>query len=39
MSTVLLSAVVAIESLNHPQDRFLTYVLDQTMKTLDPFIK
>jgi hypothetical protein len=33
------AALVALESLNHPQDRFLTYVLDQAMKTLDPFIK
>jgi hypothetical protein len=33
------AAVVAMESLNHPQDRFLAYTLDQTMKTLDPFIK
>ena len=31
------AAAVALESLNHPQDRFLTYTLDQTMKTLDPF--
>jgi hypothetical protein len=33
------AAVVAMESLYHPQDRFLTYALDQAMKTLDPFIK
>ncbi|MEO6239113.1 MAG: PVC-type heme-binding CxxCH protein [Vicinamibacterales bacterium] len=33
------AAVVAMDSLNHPQDRFLTYTLDQTMKTLDRFIK
>ena len=33
------AAAVALESLNHPQDRFLTYTLDQTMKTLDRFIK
>jgi glucose/arabinose dehydrogenase/lysophospholipase L1-like esterase len=33
------AAAVAMESLNHPQDRFLTYTLDQAMKTLDPFIK
>ena len=33
------AAKVALESLNHPQDRFLAYTLDQTMKTLDAFIK
>jgi hypothetical protein len=33
------AAAVAMESLNHPQDRFLTYTLDQAMKTLDRFIK
>jgi hypothetical protein len=33
------AAVVALESLNHPQDRFLSYTLDQAMKTLDRFIK
>ena len=30
------AAAVALASLNHPQDRFLTYTLDQAMKTLDP---
>ena len=29
----------ALESLNHPQDRFLEYTLDQTMKTLKPFVR
>ena len=33
------AAEVALASLNHPQDRFLNYTLDQTMKTLKPFIK
>ena len=33
------AAQVALESLNHPQDRFLTYTLDQTMNTLKPFVK
>jgi hypothetical protein len=33
------AAKVALESLNHPQDRFLSYTLDQAMKTLDRFIK
>jgi hypothetical protein len=33
------AALVALESLNHPQDRFLSHTLDQAMKTLDPFIK
>ena len=33
------AAVVALESLNHPQDRFLSYTLDQAMNTLDRFIK
>jgi glucose/arabinose dehydrogenase len=33
------AAGVALESLNHPQDRFLTYTLAQTMKTLDRFNK
>ena len=33
------AAAVALESLNHPQDRFLEYTLDQTMKTLKPFMK
>ena len=26
-------------SLDHPQDRFLQYTLDQTMKTLKPFVR
>ena len=33
------AAAVAMDSLNYPQDRFLTYTLDQAMKTLDRFIK
>ena len=33
------AAAVALESVNHPQDRFLEYTLDQTMKTLKPFMK
>jgi hypothetical protein len=33
------AAQVALESLNHPQDRFLTYTLDQTMNTLKRFVK
>jgi hypothetical protein len=33
------AAAVALESLNHPQDRFLEYTLDQTMKTLKPFMR
>jgi glucose/arabinose dehydrogenase len=33
------AAEIALESLNHPQDRFLEYVLDQTMNTLKPFIR
>jgi hypothetical protein len=33
------AAKVALESLNHPQDRFLSYTLDQAMNTLDRFIK
>ena len=33
------AAKVALESLNHPQDRFLEYTLDQTMTTLKPFVK
>ncbi|HET7698763.1 MAG TPA: PVC-type heme-binding CxxCH protein [Vicinamibacterales bacterium] len=32
------AAVVALESLKHPQDRFLTYTLDQAMRTLDRFV-
>ncbi|MEP6917144.1 MAG: PVC-type heme-binding CxxCH protein [Acidobacteriota bacterium] len=33
------AAAIALESLNHPQDRFLEYTLDQTMKTLKPFMQ
>jgi hypothetical protein len=33
------AARVALESLNHPQDRFLQYTLDRAMDTLEPFIK
>jgi len=33
------AAEVALASLNHPQDRFLEYTLDQTMNTLKAFIK
>ena len=33
------AARVALESLNHPQDRFLAYTLDQAMNTLDAFIR
>ncbi len=33
------AALVALESLNHPQDRFLTYTLDQAMNTLDRFVQ
>jgi glucose/arabinose dehydrogenase len=33
------AAEVALESLNHPQDRFLEYTLDQAMNTLKPFIR
>ncbi len=33
------AAGIALESLNHPQDRFLEYTLDQTMKTLKPFMR
>ena len=32
------AAKVALESLNHPQDRFLKYTLDQTMNTLKKFM-
>jgi glucose/arabinose dehydrogenase len=31
------AAAVALASLDYPQDRFLSYTLDQTMKTLDAF--
>jgi hypothetical protein len=33
------AAAVALESLSHPQDRFLTFALDQTMATLRPFVR
>jgi glucose/arabinose dehydrogenase/lysophospholipase L1-like esterase len=33
------AAAIALESLNHPQDRFLEYTLDQTMRTLKPFMR
>ena len=33
------AAEVALESLNHPQDRFLEYTLDQAMNTLDAFLR
>jgi hypothetical protein len=33
------AAAVALESLNHPQDRFLKFALDQTMDTLKPFVR
>jgi len=33
------AAAVALASLDHPQDRFLTYTLDQTMATLKPFVR
>jgi hypothetical protein len=33
------AAAVALESLNHPPDRFLEYALDQAMNTLKPFVK
>jgi glucose/arabinose dehydrogenase/lysophospholipase L1-like esterase len=33
------AARVALKSLDLPQDRFLSYTLDQTMNTLEPFIK
>jgi hypothetical protein len=33
------AAAVALESLNHPQDRFLQYTLDQAMNTLKAFVK
>ena len=32
------AAEVALASLNHPQDRFLKFTLDQTMNTLKPFV-
>jgi hypothetical protein len=33
------AAEIALASLNHPQDRFLQYTLDQTMNTLKAFIR
>jgi glucose/arabinose dehydrogenase/lysophospholipase L1-like esterase len=33
------AAEVALASLNQPQDRFLTFTLDQTMNTLKPFVR
>ena len=33
------AASVALATVDHPQDRFLEYTLDQTMKTLKPFIR
>lgn len=33
------AAELALESLNHPQDENLKYVLDETMRTLDRFTK
>jgi glucose/arabinose dehydrogenase len=33
------AAAVALESLNHPQDRFLKFALDQTMDTLKPYVR
>lgn len=33
------AAEIALASLNLPQDRFLSYTLDQTMKTLERFLK
>ena len=30
---------LALESLDHPQDRFLQYTLDRTMDTLQPFMR
>ena len=33
------AAEVALASLDQPQDRFLKYTLDQTMNTLQQFIK
>ena len=30
---------LALESLDHPQDRFLQYTLDRTMDTLEPFMR
>ena len=33
------ATAVALQSLDHPQDRFLEYTLDQTMNTLKPFVR
>jgi glucose/arabinose dehydrogenase/lysophospholipase L1-like esterase len=33
------AAAVALESLEHPQDRFLQYTLDQAMHTLERFLR
>jgi hypothetical protein len=33
------AAEIALASLQMPQDRFLEYTLDQTMRTLQPFIR
>ena len=33
------AAEVALASLAQPQDRFLTYTLDQAMNTLKPFVR
>jgi HEAT repeat protein len=33
------AAEVALEVLNHPMDQYLKYTLDETMNTLDRFIK
>jgi glucose/arabinose dehydrogenase len=33
------AAEVALATVDHPQDRFLQYTLDQTMKTLKPFMR
>jgi hypothetical protein len=30
---------VALQTVDHPQDRFLQYTLDQTMKTLKAFVR
>ncbi len=37
--TVPEAAEVALASANHPQDRFLTYTLDQAMRTLKAFMR
>jgi hypothetical protein len=33
------AAEIALASLQMPQDRFLEYTLDQTMRTLQPFVR